>query len=71
MTIYFVKSQSQFREQIHTSMGDVHISIMDTSAADFDEYNYNRYLLFRRILGPEDNRIIQLAQSDLFMDEPN
>lgn len=51
------------------SMGDVHISTMDTTAADFDEYNYNRYLRSKRILGREDEKVIQLAQSDLFMNE--
>lgn len=50
------------------SMGDVHISTMDSAAADFDEYNYNRYLRTKRILGQDDREIIQLAQSDLFMD---
>lgn len=49
------------------SMGDVHISTMDTTSADFDEYNYNRYLRTQRILDQKDNQIIQLAQSDLFM----
>ncbi len=49
------------------SMGDVHISTMDTTAADFDEYNYNRYLRTKRVLDQDDNKIIQLAQSDLFM----
>ena len=51
------------------SMGDVHVSTMDTTAADFDEYNYNRYLRTKRILGQEDEELIQLAQSDLFMDK--
>ena len=50
------------------SMGDVHISTMDTTATDFDEYNYNRYLRTKRVLDQDDNKIIQLAQSDLFMD---
>ncbi|GHA38476.1 cytochrome c [Salinimicrobium marinum] len=49
------------------SMGDVHISTMDTTAADFDEYNYNRYLRTKRVLDQDDNKIIQLAQSDLFI----
>lgn len=49
------------------SMGEVHISTMDTSAADFDEYNYNRYLRTKRVLGKNDKRIIQIADSDLFM----
>ncbi|MEG9327496.1 SH3 domain-containing C40 family peptidase [Salinimicrobium catena] len=49
------------------SMGDVHVSTMDTTAADFDEYNYNRYLRTKRLLGEEDSKLIQLTQSDLFM----
>lgn len=49
------------------SMGEVHISNFDTTATDFDEYNYNRYLRTKRVLGTNDERVIQLAQSDLFM----
>ena len=49
------------------SMGDVHISTMDTTAADFDEYNYNRYLRSKRLLGEEDPKLVQLRDSDLFM----
>ena len=49
------------------SMGDVHISNFDTTATDFDEYNYNRYLRTKRLLGQEgEEKIIQLAESDLF-----
>ncbi len=51
------------------SMGDVHISTMDTTAADFDEYNYNRYLRTKRLLGEEDSKLVQLRNSDLFMTE--
>lgn len=51
------------------AMGDVHISNFDPEAEDFDQYNYDRYLRTKRILGQEqDERLIQLAQSDLFMD---
>ena len=50
------------------SMGEVHISNFDTTATDFDEYNYNRYLRTKRVLGTNDERIIYLAQSDLFTD---
>ncbi len=50
------------------SMGEVHISNMDSAAADFDEYNYNRYLRSKRVLGREDKEIIRLAESDLFTD---
>ncbi|WP_029036401.1 C40 family peptidase [Salinimicrobium xinjiangense] len=50
------------------SMGEVHESNFDTTATDFDEYNYNRYLRTKRVLGTNDERIIYLAQSDLFTD---
>jgi cell wall-associated NlpC family hydrolase len=49
------------------SMGEVHISTFDTTAADFDEYNYNRYLRTKRVLGTNDDKVIQLSQSNLFM----
>ena len=48
------------------SMGEVHVSNFDTTAADFDEYNYGRYLRTKRVLGTNDDKIIYLAQSDLF-----
>ncbi|QED38433.1 NlpC/P60 family protein [Antarcticibacterium arcticum] len=51
------------------SMGDVHISNMDPNAEDFDEYNYNRYLRTKRVLGQEDEKLIQLTQSDLFWEK--
>ena len=51
------------------AMGDVHISNMDPNAEDFDEYNYNRYLRTKRVLGEEDENLIQLTQSDLFLDK--
>ena len=51
------------------AMGDVHISNMDPNAEDFDEYNYNRYLRTKRVLGQEDKKLIQLTQSDLFLDK--
>ncbi|WP_037324817.1 C40 family peptidase [Salinimicrobium terrae] len=50
------------------SMGEVHISNMDTAAEDFDEYNYNRYLRTKRVLGHDDEKIIRLAESNLFTD---
>ncbi len=37
---------------IHSS-GDVHISSMDSTAENFDEYNYDRYLRSKRVLGYE------------------
>ena len=51
------------------SMGEVHISNFDTTATDFDEYNYNRYLRTKRVLGTNDEKIIYLAQSDLFTED--
>ncbi len=50
---------------IHSS-GKVHVSSMDTEASNFDEFNYNRYLRTKRLLGQEDKEIIQLADSNLF-----
>lgn len=49
------------------SMGEVRVSTFDTTAADFDQYNYNRYLRTKRVLGRTDEHIIQLDQSHLFM----
>ena len=51
------------------AMGDVHVSNMDPNAEDFDEYNYNRYLRTKRVLGQEDEKLIQLTQSDLFWEK--
>lgn len=48
------------------SMGNVHISTMDTTAEDFDEYNYNRYLRTKRVLDQEDNGLIYLSHEDIF-----
>jgi len=39
---------------IHAS-GDVHISSMDSLSENFDEYNYNRYLRTKRIIGYESS----------------
>lgn len=48
------------------SLGNVHISSADTSAVDFDEYNYNRYLRTKRIT-PESNKdLIRLSKSELY-----
>lgn len=51
------------------SMGDVHISTFDQNDPEFDEYNYNRYLRTKRLLGEEDEKLLQLAESDLFSEE--
>lgn len=50
------------------SMGDVHISTFDSEDPEFDQYNYDRYLRTKRILDQEDEKLIQLAHSDLFME---
>ncbi|WP_324720170.1 C40 family peptidase [Salinimicrobium sp. HB62] len=53
---------------IHSS-GRVHVSSMDSTAANFDEFNYNRYLRTKRILGQEDQAIVHLNNSKLFSQE--
>jgi len=50
------------------SMGDVHVSTMDTNASNFDEYNYNRYLRTKRIFNESDDQLIYLKQQDIFID---
>ena len=52
-------------QQFIHSLGNVHISSVDTTAADFDEYNYNRYLRTKRIL-PDSDKVIRLSESDLY-----
>jgi cell wall-associated NlpC family hydrolase len=39
---------------IHAS-GDVHISSMDSTTDQFDEYNFNRYLRTKRIIGHDED----------------
>lgn len=41
---------------IHSS-GDVHISSMDSLAENFDDYNYNRYLRTKRIIGEKSGLV--------------
>lgn len=53
---------------IHSS-GNVHISSFDTTATNYDEYNYKRYLRTKRILGQQDEKLIQLNQSELFQEK--
>lgn len=48
---------------IHAS-GDVHVSSMDSLDANFDSYNYNRYLRTKRITNGQDKTILSLK--DLF-----
>lgn len=52
-------------EFIHAS-GNVHVSSMDSSAANFDEYNYTRYLRTKRLLHQDDEKLIPLKGSELF-----
>ena len=47
---------------IHAS-GDVHISSMDSLAEDFDEYNLNRYLRTKRVIGQEANLPVSFAET--------
>jgi len=53
---------------IHSS-GNVHISTFDTTATDFDEANYNRYLRTKRLLNVEDKALINLKDSRIFTKE--
>ena len=48
------------------SMGDVHISTMDTTSSEFDEYNYDRYLKSKRVFNQEDEALLYLKQEDIF-----
>ena len=50
---------------IHSS-GRVHVSSMDSTATNFDEFNYNRYLRTKRLIGEEDSEIIALSNSNYF-----
>lgn len=52
-------------EFIHAS-GNVHVGSMDSTASNFDAYNYKRYLRTKRLLNQEDENLIQLKESDFF-----
>lgn len=54
-------------EFIH-SAGRVHISSFDKDAPNFDEYNYNRYLRSKRLLGQQDKGLVRLTEQDVFRD---
>ncbi|QCX38876.1 glycoside hydrolase [Aureibaculum algae] len=54
-------------EFIH-SAGRVHISSVDKNAANYDAYNYNRYLRSKRMLNEEDANIINLKKPGVFKD---
>ena len=53
---------------IHSS-GNVHISTFDTTATDFDEANYNRYLRTKRIKDQDGEGLLFLKKKDIFMNE--
>jgi len=53
---------------IHSS-GNVHISSFDTTATDFDEANYDRYLRTKRLVNAEDKTLINLKKSRIFTKE--
>lgn len=52
-------------EFIHAS-GNVHVSSMDSTAENFDDYNYERYLRSKRLLNQRDTNLIQLKEKDVF-----
>jgi SH3-like domain-containing protein len=52
-------------EFIH-SAGKVHVSSVDSTAENFDRYNYDRYLRTKRLLQQNDPRLIQLSNSTIF-----
>ncbi len=54
-------------EFIH-SAGRVHISSVDKSSPNYDEYNYNRYLRSKRMLNEKDAGIINLKETRVFKD---
>ncbi|MDX1761374.1 MAG: SH3 domain-containing C40 family peptidase [Christiangramia sp.] len=53
-------------EFIH-SAGDVHISSMDNKAVNFDEYNKNRYLRTKRVLGENTDGLTYLKRENIYM----
>lgn len=48
------------------SMGNVHVSTVDTTSAEFDEYNYNRYLRTKRLINEDPAGLIYLDQKDIY-----
>lgn len=51
------------------SMGEVHISNFDSTATDFDEYNYNRYLRSKRLLNEDRDLMLNLKDEKLFVQD--
>lgn len=50
------------------SAGQVKISSIDENAVNFDAYNFNRYLLSKRIINSENDFIINLNNTSFFKD---
>lgn len=48
------------------ALGNVHISTVDTTDTDFDEYNYNRYLRTKRITKESKKNLIRLSESNIY-----
>lgn len=48
------------------ALGNVHISTVDTTDTDFDEYNYNRYLRTKRITKESSENLIRLSESNIY-----
>lgn len=48
------------------SMGSVHVSTVDKTSPDFDEYNYNRYLRTKRLIDEDPAGLIYLDQKDIY-----
>ncbi|MCM4154976.1 C40 family peptidase [Gramella sp. AN32] len=55
-------------EFIHSS-GDVHISSMDSVASKFDDYNRNRYLRTKRLMGEQSNGLTYLKNSSIYYEQ--
>ncbi|MCB7481924.1 NlpC/P60 family protein [Christiangramia sediminis] len=55
-------------EFIHSS-GDVHISSMDSTAENFDDFNKNRYLRTKRYLDQKSEGLTYLKSENIYMTE--
>jgi gamma-D-glutamyl-L-lysine dipeptidyl-peptidase len=56
-------------EFIHSS-GDVHVSSMDNTAENFDEFNKSRYLRTKRYLGSDTEGLTYLKKKNIYFSEP-
>ncbi|MBT8294885.1 MAG: C40 family peptidase, partial [Gramella sp.] len=54
-------------EFIHAS-GDVHISSMDTASENYDDFNKNRYLRTKRMLGENTSGLTYLKEENIYQD---